>query len=503
MSVLAPRGGRARGAAHRLDRPERAVVDIGSNTVRLVVYGGPRRAPVIWLNEKVSARLGRDLATTGLIPDKAAELALRGLARFAAIIADLGVPEVHTVATAAVREAANGAALVEQVRALGLPVRVLSGEEEAVSAAYGVIGAFPGAQGVVADLGGGSLELVSVAGGASAHGVSLPLGTLRLPALRADGAEAFQRAVTGEMRRAGWAADQSGPLYLVGGTFRAMASFAMHEDGHPLTDPHALHLAVADADRIARKLARMAPATLASMAGITASRAAGLPDAAALLRPVLEELRPDGLVFSSWGLREGILFQGLDPAAREQDPLLASIAYFAEPRGCSLTQAAKIAAWTTSAANGGAPGNERLRLAAAMLAMVAARVEPNLRVAHALDWALHKRWLGLDHRGRAMLAAALRGASGRPEVTAELARLASEADLREAAGWGLAVRLCRRFGAGTRVSLLSSRLLRDGDALVLWVEPGRAQLVSDSVEGDLRALAQWLGLGWRIDIGQP
>lgn len=485
-------------AKSALDRPERAVIDIGSNTVRMVVYSGPMRAPGVWLNEKVTARLGRDLAATGCMPEKAIDLALKGLARFAVLLADMGVREVHTVATAAVRDAANGPQFVERVRALGLDVRVLSGEEEATTSAYGVIGAFPGARGVVADLGGGSLELVGIDDDACSHGVSLPLGTLRLPALRTSGPAALRKAVVGELSKAGWASTHPGPLYMVGGTWRAMASFAMHRMKYPLSDPQAFSLTTEEADGFARQIIRMTPDQLSAIDGIPSSRAAGLPDAAAMLRPVLAELQPDGLVFSSWGLREGLLFRQLSPVARRQDPLLTAVGQFTEPRGASAAQAAQIAAWTSAASNGLGQADERLRLAATMLAMAASRVEPNIRMAHSVDWALNKRWLGLDHRGRALIAVALRAACGKPEPTMGLTRLAHADALRDAAGWGLAIRLCRRLGAGSRVSLMTSRLHKEDGVLNLWVDPSRQQLVTDSVEGDLKALANWLGYRYQI-----
>lgn len=475
------------------DRPQRAVIDIGSNTVRLVVYSGPQRAPAVWLNEKVTPRLGRDLATTGRIPDEAIEIALRGLARFACILKDIEVTDVSTVATAAVRDARNGPKFASQVRALGLDIDVLSGEEEAITSAYGVIGAFPGAEGVVADLGGGSLELVAIAEGKSSHGVSLPLGTLRLPRLREKGTKAFNKAVKSELTRADWANAHAGPLYMVGGTWRAMANFAMHRADYPLTDPQAYRMTPAEADKIAKKLSRMDPDELSSIGGISSSRADGLPDAAAMLRPVLAALEPEALVFSAWGLREGVLYRGLSPGARQLDPLLAAVSHFTEPRGASATAAMQIAAWTSDASSGAGNGSERVRLAAIMLSLAQWRLEPNMRLNHSIDWALHKRWLGLDHKGRAMIAAALRAANGKPEPTADLQALASDEALHEAASWGLAFRLCRRIGAGSKLSLLSSKLTREDDVLRLWLEPGRAQLVSEQVETELARLAAWLG----------
>lgn len=483
------------------DRPDRAVIDIGSNTVRLVVYSGSARAPEVWLNERVVARLGRDLAVTGTIPDKAIDHALSALARYAAIVEDLAIADVQTVATAAVREASNGSAFLDRVRALGLAPRLLSGEEEARGAAFGVIGAFPRARGTVADLGGGSLELVMIENDACQDGTSLPLGTLRLPALRETGPAAFRAAVQKEMARAGWATAHPGPLYMVGGTWRALAIYAMRQADHALTDPHALALDSEETDRLAAHVARVGPEKLAAIPGIAASRAAGLPDAAVLLRIMLSELRPDGVVFSSWGLREGLLFQRLPADVRRQDPLIAGVARFTAPRGGSATLAATIAAWTADIADGDGSGGERLRLAATMLALAALRVEPNLRVRQAYEWAMDKRWVGLDFQGRARIAAALLAASGKNARRAELERLASPENLREAVGWGLAFRLCRRLGAGSRVSLTTSDLRREGDTLVLRLDPSRAQLLSDQVNGDLKALAQWLGLKPEVRIG--
>jgi exopolyphosphatase/guanosine-5'-triphosphate,3'-diphosphate pyrophosphatase len=281
----------------REDRPDRAVIDIGSNTVRLVVYSGSARAPDVWFNERVVARLGRDLAATGAMPDKATDYSLAALARYAAIIEDLDVADVQTVATAAVRDASNGPAFLERVSALGLKPRLLSGEEEARGSAFGVIGAFPGARGTVADLGGGSLELVMIEGGGCHDGASLPLGTLRLPALREEQAAEFRKAVKKEMAKAGWAAAHPGPLYMVGGTWRALAVYAMRDCDYPLSDPHGFCLDVEEADRIAKRVGQADPAKLAAIPGIAASRGARQPDAAPMLRPMLAALQPGGVGF--------------------------------------------------------------------------------------------------------------------------------------------------------------------------------------------------------------
>lgn len=483
-------------------RPDRAVIDIGSNTVRLVAYAGSRRAPDVWLNEKVTARLGRDLITTGRMPDKAMDMALTSLARYALILRDLEVTDVQCVATAAVRDAANGPQFLDRVRALGLSPRLLSGEEEARYAAMGVIGAFPGAEGVVADLGGGSLELVDVSGGECRQGVSTPLGTLRLGPMRAKGDAAFRKAVAAELAAAHWAQGRPGPMYLVGGTWRALAAFAMHRDKYPLSDPHAYRLSAEEALKVAKRIAGMKPEELVTIDGISASRAAGLPDAAAMLTVLVTKLAPESLVISSWGLREGLLFARLEEAERAQDPLIAAVSRFASPRGASLSGATMMAGWTAAVVSSAGPGSERLRLAATLLAKAQAHLEPNMRLRHSFDWAMDKRWVGLDHRGRALIGTALRAAAGKPEPTPDLLRLASMEDLRTAAGWGLALRLSRRIGAGSRASMLTSRLTRNGNSVDLWLEESRAALASDQVRSELDALARWLGCASVLHIGE-
>ena len=488
--------------ATRIEVPDRAVIDIGSNTVRMVVFSGPRRAPNVWLNEKVTARLGRDLADSGEIPQEAEDLALGGLRRFSTIIDDLGITDVAAVATAAARDASNGPDFVGKVQELGIDPRVLTGVEEATTSAFGVIGAFPGAKGVVADLGGGSLELVAVEDNGCHDGISLPLGTLRLPALRAKGDEAFAAAVKEQLSHAGWAREQDGKLYLVGGTWRALASYAIHKDGYPLTDPQAYCLSVEDADAIAAKLADADPDKRTSITGISSSRAAGLPNAAAMLRVMLEELEPEALVISAWGIREGLLFERLSPTAREQDPLLAAVTHFATPRGADITSATLMAAWTADAVDGRNRGSERIRLAATLLTQAAARIEPNMRLSHATDWALEKRWVGLDHTGRAMMAQCIRASAGSPKLVEDYLRMASEKQMRRASGWGLANRLCRKIGAGTRVSLSGTSLRREDDKLVLRFDEDRAQLMGDTVESELANLADWLNLEYEMRISE-
>ncbi|WP_126173604.1 Ppx/GppA family phosphatase [Altericroceibacterium xinjiangense] len=477
----------------------RAVIDIGSNTVRLVVYGGPRRAPTILLNEKVTARLGRQLAKTGSMPEEACSLALGGLARFALLVTEMQVEDVQTVATAAVRDADNGAEFLERVAALGLAPRLLSGREEAETSAFGVLGAFPGASGIVADLGGGSLELVEIAQDAPSHGLSLPLGTLRLPGMRAQGAAKFDKSVRRMIAQADYAAEKGENLFLVGGTLRSFARYAMVAAGSPLEDPHGYVLDPAQAAEVCAALSTGKPGELERIPGISSSRAAMLPDAAALLGVLIDELQPSRLTVSAWGLREGLLYQAMTPITRAQDPLLAGAADFTSPSGATLVTATVVAGWTADIAAAAGDGPHRLRLAAIMLALALARLEPNIRRRHALDWALHKRWIGVGAPDRAVLGAALLGACGSSKLPGELQDLASPEQLKEGLIWGLATRLCRKLAAGTVRSFGETRLRVEDDAVVLHLSERLMPLYQDSIEKDLKQVAEKLGRGWRVD----
>ena len=479
--------------------PARAIIDIGSNTVRLVIYGGPPRAPTVLHNEKVTAKLGKGLAETGRLSASGMKAALAALMRFKLLVALQKVPKVEIVATAAVRDAEDGAAFLDAVRRVGFKPRLLSGEEEAKYSGLGVIGAFTAADGVVADLGGGSLELIDVGPEGCRHGVSLPLGTLRLAAQRANGDAGFRRFVAKSINKAGWQIERGATLFLVGGSLRAFARYAMDRLGWPFDDPHGFEIDSANAARLAAELSSSREGPLAPLSGISSSRLAVLPDTAALLEALIARLAPGRLVFSSWGLREGLAQATLSPAARAGDPLLAAVQAFTGHYGVDPVAAGRIAAWTAAPFAGGDETHHgRLREAAAAFALAAARVEPNLRCDESVGWVLRKRLVGASPAERLALAAAMLGNAGRTDFPANWRDLAPVEMLRAGRAWGLAIRLCRRLTGGASGALDGTRLALDDGGLVLSVSPALAALVTEGVQRDLRALGDRLGHSVRI-----
>jgi exopolyphosphatase/guanosine-5'-triphosphate,3'-diphosphate pyrophosphatase len=496
LTVASPLRRRAPAAPAR--PPRTGIIDIGSNSVRLVVYGGPARLPATLFNEKVLAGLGRGLTATGAIDPAALKVATTALARFAALAREMEVTRLRTVATAAVRDAANGGELIEAARALGLDVELLSGEQEASAAGMGVLSAIPQADGIVGDLGGGSLELVRVRGGAVEDRVSLPLGVLRIAGLR-DKPGKLQRHVARLVRAAGWAGRGAGlPLYLVGGSWRGLARLDMSATGYPLPIVHGYRMDADTVEHLTRSIARTDKAQLRKVPGLSGGRAATLADAAALLRVVLSQLGAGTTITSAFGLREGLLFADLDGETRSLDPLI--VAAREEGRllgrfgGAGETPGDLLDRWIAPLFASEAASLARLRHAACLLADVGWHANPDFRAERGLEIALHGNWVAIDAGGRAMLAQALfAGLGGGTAPVPMLARLAGEAPLRTATGWGLAIRLGQRLSGGSGGPLRRSRLSDDGTALALHLSADDRALYGETVERRHQSLATLLG----------
>lgn len=472
-----------------------AVIDIGSNSVRLVVYEGPARAPAVIFNEKVAAGLGRGLAIDGRIAEGDAERGLVALRRYALLARHMEVEDLLCVATAAVRDAENGPEFIGAARDAGLDIRLLSGEEEAEAAGYGVLSAIPDARGIAVDLGGGSLELAEVANGKVGRRASFPLGVLRLPALRRDGQQAFERAVRKMLRGAGWPGAMAGmPLYLVGGSWRALSRLDLELTNDPLAvlDQHSFPRTALR--RLVRATRRLSFEDLRAIPGMASNRAATLPDAAALLAALANIIDVPEMTVSSSGLREGLLFQALDAATRAQDPLIVAaefegrrLARFA-PHGRAITQ------WIAPLFADEKEADSRVRLAASLLSDVAWSANPDFRAERGMEIGLHGNWRGIDIPGRILLARALHAGFGGADVDfPAMATLVSAERLARARQWGLAIRLAQRLTGGIEAPLKASRIALDEDKLRLGLHPGWHHLAGESVERRLRSLAQALG----------
>jgi exopolyphosphatase / guanosine-5'-triphosphate,3'-diphosphate pyrophosphatase len=284
-----------------------AIVDIGSNSIRLVVFSGSKRSPTVLYDDKVVAGLGRGVVARGAMDRRGMSLALSALKRFAALIRLVDPGSLQVVATAAVRDAANGAQFLEQVRALGLPVRLLSGEDEARASAWGVVASHPGAHGLVADLGGGSLELARIEADKVFECASFPLGIMPIEAIRAGGRGQLRGALNAYAAPLGWLeAVRGDQLFLVGGAWRALDKARVQLFGGEL----GVAFAAADARQLKTAMRELGPRRLAAIPGVSSSRALQLGHASAMLWALVAEIGPREVVVSNAGLREGLLFKG-------------------------------------------------------------------------------------------------------------------------------------------------------------------------------------------------
>jgi exopolyphosphatase/guanosine-5'-triphosphate,3'-diphosphate pyrophosphatase len=466
-----------------------AIIDIGSNSVRLVVYAGPPRVPTPIFNEKVLAGLGSGLDEGGTLREAARGKALAALRRFRLLIDHMKVKLSHVVATAAIRDAADGAEFVREVRRIGLECRVLSAEEEAELAGQGVLSGIPGAEGTVGDLGGGSLELVEVGDGTKTRGISLPLGALRLDP-SADGEREARKILKSALKQSGLRERSGGrAFYMVGGSWRALARIDMLASDFPLPITHQYRMKPGRARELTKLVADLDPRFSKAAA---APRLATSPVAAMLLNLLVEELEPSELVVSTYGIREGLLYSKLSPAMRRRDPLIeeARDAGGGEHRfgqhGDLLDQ------WIAPLFEG-SPAMRRLRLAACLLADVAWQANPGFRADRAIEMALHGNWVAVSPAERVIVAHALASNFGRDRLPdPRLANLCKDEQLQRAHCWGVAMRLGQRLSGGVGSVLERTRLSREDGAVRLTVRRGEEALAGVMVKRRLSRLAEAL-----------
>lgn len=477
------------------------IIDIGSNSVRLVVYQGLTRVPAALFNEKVMAGLGRGLAANGRLGNGAMDTAVAALARFASLATAMGVTALRTVATAAVREAANADEFLARVASeTGLEIEIIDGETEARGAALGVIAGIPGADGVVGDLGGGSLELIRVAGGEAHDRISLPIGSLRLDAVRKRDRRALAPFIRKSLERVDWAAKGRGlPFYMVGGSWRALAQVHIHQSGHPLPIVHQYQMSSEAPASLVRSLSQLDPASLREVPNISTSRLTSLPGAAMLLAATVKKLGSASVIASGFGLREGLLFGQLSVTQQALDPLIVAARDEGARQGRFPEHGDMLFNWMSGVfdTENELLAERRIRLAACLLSDVAWRAHPDFRAERGVDLALHGNWVAITAAERASLAQALHfcfGGSNNAPVLALLAQLAPAPMLARARAWGLALRLGQRLTGGTAIALSASRLTRDGQSIVLHLAPAHAALLGDAVSRRLKLVGTALGL---------
>ncbi len=387
-----------------------AVVDIGSNSVRLVVYDGLRRSPTPVFNEKILCGLGRGVALTGRLGDEGITRALAALRRFRALARQIGAKQVFAVATAAAREASNGAEFIDRAEeAIGVHIDVLTGKEEARYAALGTIAGIPGADGIAGDLGGGSLELVDIKDGKLRDGITLPLGPLRLIDMSGGSIARASKIVDEYFDKAKILDNLKGrTFYAVGGTWRNLARLHMAQNKYPLHVLHHYTMTRSQASGVADLVSGLSASSLKDIRAVSRSRSDTLPYGALVLHRLLERAKPKNIVVSVLGVREGLLHAKLPRRKMKDDALLSSCWDFARRYARSPAHELELCDWTDQLFGIGGlkenDGERRLRYAACLLADIGWRAHPDYRAERSLGMISQAAFVGVDHPGRVFLA---------------------------------------------------------------------------------------------------
>ena len=476
-----------------------AVVDVGSNSVRLVIYDRLGRAPFPRFNEKSMCRLGAELLETGRLAEAAIDRAVAALSRFAAIAKAMRVGRIDVIATEAARRAENGAALIDRIRAAtGMETRILEGREEATFSGLGVISGFYRPTGLVGDIGGGSLELATVDDDrVGPRTASLPIGALPVCALmRKEGKDAkvtVDAVLAGAVR----ALEPGSTFYAVGGGWRALAAVHMARENAPVRVVHAYTVPCASLRALAKEVSRMDPAAIAALPGAPGARVDTLAASALVLDRMLKVLKPQQVVFSVFGLREGWLYAQLAEAERYHDPLLDGAQAFAYDNSRVPEFAAALADWTAVLFPGETPGERRLRVAACALSDIAWRDHRSVKALQTYRRLIEFPLAGVTHRERVFLGAVLFARHGgrcddpalAPESTLLTPELARRAEV-----LGRAMRLAYRYAGCVPEILATARLRIDANGVTLETADGAKLPDSEAVQARVRLLAKSLDL---------
>ena len=486
------------------------VIDVGSNSVRLVLYERASRAPTVLFNEKVLAALGEGLAEAGRLSDEAMTRALTAIRRFIVLSRDADAKGLTIVATAAARVARNGPDFMREIeKVTGVPVRVLDGREEAEMAANGVLCGFWRPDGVVGDLGGGSLELIDIADDKLGAGESYPLGTLRL---KGDAKGSIQRAA-GLVDEA-LAASRQLPLlagrafYAVGGTWRSLVRLHMATVGYPISVMHHYSVPAAEMAAFCDRVIADGLEAFGEAAVVSKGRRGLLAWGAVVLKEIIECGRPDAVVASALGVREGLVYGSLSPEERQRDPLLLASEELAILRARSPQNTTELIEWTAHVFDAvgirETEDERRLRAAACLMSDIGWRAHPDYRGDQAIAIISNVALYGIDHPGRGYLAAAIHDryggmADGASRPAAEVLcppRLAQRAKVLAAA-----FKVAYVLAPGIAGILPRTKVEVENDRLLLWLPEELAALDGERPRRRFRRLAKLVNLEGAIVTG--
>ncbi len=480
------------------------VIDVGSNSIRLVVFDGAARSPAYFFNEKVLCGLGRGLAETGKLNPEGRIRAMATLKRFALLARGMTLSNLTMVATAAMREAEDGPEFRAEIEgATGLRMRVIDGDEEARLSAQGVLTGWPEAEGLVCDIGGNSMELAVIGAGRVHQAVTSGLGPFRLQQI--PGGKKGLRQHVGDVLRG--LSDQTGThhdaLYLVGGSWRAIARLDMERRDYPLKVLHEYAMTPKNIRKTIDWITQQDMAELRKLTGISEERMSLVPLAAQVLRQLVHVFSPRQVYVSSYGIREGILYDQMPDALRTRDPLLEAC-HFMEHSSARLPGfGKKLYEFLLPLYRNRPPERLRLIRAACLLHDVNWRAHPDYRADACFDITTRANLGGLDHPGRIYLGIALMHrykTSGMGPRMKDLAGLLDERDVKEAKMLGRALRFGAMFSMDGPGNAGELRFYPKKKVLELVLQPEMQALFTEVAEQRFASLANQIGASAKVRV---
>ena len=478
------------------------VIDVGSNSVRMVVFDGAARSPAYFYNEKIMCGLGKGLAETGRLNPQGRVRALAALKRFALLAEGMQIDPLTVVATAATREAADGPDFQAEVtRETGLRLHVIDGDEEARLSAQGVLLGWPDAKGIVCDIGGNSMELARIGDGRVGKRVSTPLGPFRLQQVSSD--PKTRRAHIAKVLKEAQAIMKSTGerIYLVGGSWRVIARLDMERRNYPLTVLHEYRMTPKGLTDTLDWLAVADLAVLRGRTGTSAERMELVPLACEVLRELVKQFKPAEIDVSAYGIREGLLYEHMPEKLRARDPLIEA-ARMAEVVQARIPGFGKKLYDFLLPLFPDAP-KDRLRLvkAACLLHDTTWRAHPDFRAEACFDNATRANLGGLDHPGRVFLGLALlhRYKNSRSGSRLEpMFRLLSEDEVQAAEVLGKAMRFGAMFSVGDPAKAGALRWQPKKRVLELELTPAGEGLFGEVAQARFQSLAVALKAETRV-----
>lgn len=476
------------------------VIDIGSNSVRLVIYDGMKRVPLSLYDEKAFCTLGSGMSRTNRLNPEGVKMARQAVARLLATAKLNRVSELHVIATAAVRDADDGKAFVKELeRVHKIQIDVISGKREAKYAAMGISSSHYQPRGIVADLGGGSLELTVLENHDILHHDSQPMGALRLLDRAGGKSELLDDLINQYLSQTEWLKPVSGQyenLYLVGGSFRSLAKIHMLRSKYPMDLLHNYTLTVAEITPMLQEIAAYDEKQCMTLPA-SDKRQTQMPVAAKILLALIKRSKVKKIVFSTSGIREGLLFAQLSPYVRNEDPLIASCDMLRRGFAGQSRYSRELFQWMEPLFAGESDAMRRLRVAACMLNHLALNVQRANRAAWAYHHVLQASIKGVEHKERVALAAAL-FFRYRYLMTEDFGsyRLLDDAMKSWAALVGAAMRLAYTLSGGSPGNLIQTQLRLEKDRpklrLGTAIKPLEGETLDKRKEGLTNAYIEFL-----------